>query len=332
VKLWLAVVVRIMKSFSKKVTPPAYVTSWSPAELVPPVKPQVTVDTDELLAMFKGDLPMRPSTGLKGASGLISSRKTSCFTDATTLAWKPEEIMPGPTPRYGPVVLPEIQMPVRKGEMVVEQAVAVAKPVDLTTVKELEDKAAQLFAEAHKDRETAERLVEEAKRQSEAIIQQAKVEAEIRYKQAYEQGLAQAEAELATTIQAAKAIITETNKWRAGLLARSEQDVVELMKDMARNLFSEGVLIDAAVMQETFTKVVMRARSLGNLKIFMHPDDAARIDPAWVEFQVTISGQRIQIIPTESIKRGGCFIDGDQGAVDARIDTRLDALMNVFES
>ena len=86
------------------------------------------------------------------------------------------------------------------------------------------------------------------------------------------------------------------------------------------------------VLQDTFTKALLRGRSLGNLRIFVHPEDAARLDPGWRDFQVTISGQRIQIVPTESVRPGGCYIEGDQGTVDARIETRLDAVLNVFEN
>ena len=107
--------------------------------------------------------------------------------------------------------------------------------------------------------------------------------------------------------------------------------VVDMVKDMARAPCLAMALWSIRGAAELFSRALMHARTMGCLRIFVHPGDASRLDPDWRDFQVTISGQRIQIVPTDSVHPGGCFIEGDHGAVDARIETRMGAVMSVFE-
>jgi flagellar biosynthesis/type III secretory pathway protein FliH len=70
------------------------------------------------------------------------------------------------------------------------------------------------------------------------------------------------------------------------------------------------------------------------LRIYVHPEDALALPPHWAHQQATFSGQKIELIPSDIIKRGGCFIEGQYGSVDARIETQLqmtkDTLMNTL--
>jgi flagellar biosynthesis/type III secretory pathway protein FliH len=101
---------------------------------------------------------------------------------------------------------------------------------------------------------------------------------------------------------------------------------------MAGILFGSDMVLDPKVVQEVCARALMKARTMGSLRIFVNPRDAVQLDADWRDFQVSISGQRIQIVPTDSIHPGGCFIEGDHGAVDARLETRLGAVMKVFET
>ena len=56
----------------------------------------------------------------------------------------------------------------------------------------------------------------------------------------------------------------------------------------------------------------------------------SHLDPAWREYQQLISGNRIQIIPSDGIKAGGCFVQGQMGTVDARVETQMKAVLEVF--
>jgi flagellar assembly protein FliH len=309
-----------MKSFNSSPHPRSTAAFWKPEELCDPTPKEPMPSVEEILAIFKGSLPIRPAGAPTGSSSLVRSYQASANP-----AWVPEALQP-----YQP--LPEVAQVVVARSAAKPVPPAAQRASDTLAAEAAREKARLILAEAEASRAEAAQTLADAQQQAKDVVETARLEAESCLHQAYEQGQAQAHAELASAIQTAQATITEAANWRAELLAQSESAVIEMVKDMARTLFSNGIVVEPAVLQDTFTKILMRARSLGNLRIFVHPNDALHIDPAWRDFQVTISAQRIQIIPTESVRPGGCFIEGDQGTVDARIETRLDAVLNVFEN
>ena len=62
------------------------------------------------------------------------------------------------------------------------------------------------------------------------------------------------------------------------------------------------------------------------MKIFTNPEDAALLSTAWRDLQVSLLGCEVKIISNQEILRGGCYIEGQLGAVDARVQTRLAAI------
>jgi flagellar assembly protein FliH len=316
----LAAVEMIMKSSSRINGAEQAFIGWQPVEFATEAPEDAVVTPDEIMALFKGNLPMRPPAALRGSSGLLP-RQASQASQPWQVAELPKTVR---QPEYERI----------------SEAKATPRPLsgtgqrksDAALVEATREKVNHLFEEAHNTRAEAMRILTDAQLQAQEILEKARQEAERRVREAYDLGKAQAEAEFTSSTRTAQAILSEVATWRDEMLSQSESAVIEMVKDMARTLFSNGMLVDHTVLQDTFTKALLRGRSLGNLRIFVHPEDAARLDPGWRDFQVTISGQRIQIVPTESVRPGGCYIEGDQGTVDARIETRLDAVLNVFEN
>jgi flagellar biosynthesis/type III secretory pathway protein FliH len=88
--------------------------------------------------------------------------------------------------------------------------------------------------------------------------------------------------------------------------------------------------LESETLQQNYNRVLENARSMGDITIYMNPEDALALGPYWREYQVSISGREVQIIPSESIRRGGCFVDGKWGSVDARIETQLKSIMDTL--
>ncbi len=42
--------------------------------------------------------------------------------------------------------------------------------------------------------------------------------------------------------------------------------------------------------------------------------------------ELTLNGQQIQIVSSQNISRGGCFIDGQFGIVDGRVEEQIDQI------
>lgn len=183
-------------------------------------------------------------------------------------------------------------------------------------------------AEIEAERLTHQRLAE-AQKQADIIIQKAHSEATSVREQSRQEGLTDGKAEMKPVLQTAQSMLEQIYTWRTEMLGQSESTVLTMIKDMAKILFSEGIELDDNILQQTFSRVLMNARTLGNLRVYVNPDDAKLLDPAWREYQLLVSGQKIQIFPTPAIKRGGCYIEGQRGSIDAQIETQLKSL---FES
>jgi flagellar biosynthesis/type III secretory pathway protein FliH len=162
------------------------------------------------------------------------------------------------------------------------------------------------------------------------ILAQATNKAEEMARKGYLDGLNNAKAELASSFEAAENLLAQLQDFEKEILAQSESQVLGLIRSMAKTMFSEGIVLDDKTLHETFTEALENARSLGSLKVYLNPKDALNLNPDWRDDQAYISGQKMQFIPSEDILPGGCYVVGEQGSVDARIDSKLTSLLNVL--
>lgn len=179
-------------------------------------------------------------------------------------------------------------------------------------------------------RQEAEVILAAARQQAEQIRCEAELAAAEEFERARAEGYAAGRAELEEQINAVKAVFEQTNAWREELFAASEPIILQLVKSIAVALFGQGVALSDSALQQNLNRIVEQAKSLGDLKIYLNPADAATLDPDWREFQSTITGNRVQVISSESITRGGAFVQGQMGTVDARVETQLKAVLDAL--
>ena len=184
-------------------------------------------------------------------------------------------------------------------------------------------------SQVQKVREVSFILAEAQARAAEILIHAESTTEEMAQK-GYQDGLENGKAELSLTLEAANSLIEQLHSMEEEILVNSESQVLDLVKEIATSLFGEGVILDGKALHETFSRALVNARSLGNLKVYLNPKDAINLDPNWREDQIYISGQKMHFIPSEDIKPGGCYVIGEQGSVDARIDTKLVSILKVL--
>ena len=143
-------------------------------------------------------------------------------------------------------------------------------------------------------------------------------------RQAYTEGVAAANAETDTLLQTAREIVEEVQAWKEATLNQGEVMMLRLIIEIAQTIFGDGLPLDPEMLGQTFSRALTQAKTLGDLRIYVHPEDAIAISPHWTRMQAAFGGQRIELIPSEIIKRGGCFIDGQFGSVDARVETQIE--------
>lgn len=178
--------------------------------------------------------------------------------------------------------------------------------------------------------EVATQILNDARRQAEEMVRLAEAEANTIREQAYQEGKNAAVEEMHQHIETTRVMIEETARWRDELMEQSEPIVLDIIRTIAQKLFGEGFALDQASLQETFNRILENARSLGNLRIYVNPDDALQLGPYWRELQESITTHKVEVIPSQSISRGGCYVNGQWGSADGRIETQLRAIMDTL--
>ena len=178
-------------------------------------------------------------------------------------------------------------------------------------------------------------IIHQAEQEAQQIREQAEQAANEIRKQAYSDGVASANAETQTMLMTANSILEEVQAWKNSLYDQGEMMMLRLVIEIAQTIFGDGLPLDPDTLGQAFARALSQAKTLGNLRIFVHPEDAAALTAHWNQLQGTMGGHQIELIPSEVIKRGGCYIDGEFGSVDARVETQFqnikDALLTPFE-
>jgi flagellar assembly protein FliH len=172
-------------------------------------------------------------------------------------------------------------------------------------------------------RQEAEQIVGQARSQAAEITAQARRAAEEELRRAHQEGMIAARAQTENMLQMLATLVAETQAWQVNLMRRSERLTLELVQDIAARLFGDGFTLDSPTLSLTFERALGEAKSLGDLRVRVHPDDLAMLGELWPTHQTALRGQRIEMIPDLDIQHGGCFIDGQFGSVDGRVDTQM---------
>jgi flagellar assembly protein FliH len=169
----------------------------------------------------------------------------------------------------------------------------------------------------------AEEILAAAQRKAEGIFRQSLENAEAIAVQAREEIIAGGRAEVSGLLCMANQIVTEVQSWQEGVLRQGEDLVVALVQDIAAKLFGDGLALEPGRLEKVFERSLAEAKSLGDLRIRAHPEDVAALDELWPVRQTAIRGQKIEMVPDQDIQRGSCYIDGQFGSVDGRVETQL---------
>jgi flagellar biosynthesis/type III secretory pathway protein FliH len=104
-----------------------------------------------------------------------------------------------------------------------------------------------------------------------------------------------------------------------------------MLVEIAQKMFGEGVELNPEALQINLNRIMENAQGLGDLKIFLNPRDAKLLDSSWSEYQMLVTGDKVKIIPSGRITSGGCYIKGNMGNVDGRVETQLNAVLKTLE-
>ncbi len=107
------------------------------------------------------------------------------------------------------------------------------------------------------------------------------------------------------------------------MIAQSEPQIVQTIQAIAQKMFGSGVTLDTHSLKEVVGRAIEEAGRLGNVRVYLNPEDAEKLIALWQESEIMYNGQKIDLIPNQTILPGGCYLEGEFGSVDSRVETQL---------
>ena len=173
-------------------------------------------------------------------------------------------------------------------------------------------------------RAEAARLLEAARAEADALVSAARLRVEGVAREAEDAGRMAGRAEAA-------AVLAEALALRQGALAEAEREVARVALAVAERLVGEALIASPERIATVVGDGLARARRAKDVVVRVHPDDAPHVDSlrAAVAARAGRPGT-FSVRADPAITRGGCLVETDLGTIDARLETKLDALAHAL--
>ena len=204
-----------------------------------------------------------------------------------------------------------------------------AEEAAFAEVKRQTDQAQIIKSDAE---QAASKIIEDAKLEAERIIQEANVEKEnIKatahqdgYKEGHEQGFMEGQNEVNRLVELVHKIVESVMVRREEILCETEQQIVELVLLMTRKVVKIISENQKTVVLSNVLAALKKIRTRGNITLRVNTEDLKLTTAHVDEFIKRIENVNgISVIEDSSVDRGGCIVETDFGAIDARISSQL---------
>lgn len=204
-----------------------------------------------------------------------------------------------------------------------------AEEAAFAEVKRQTDQAQIIKSDAE---QAASKIIEDAKLEAERIIQEANVEKEnIKatahqdgYKEGHEQGFIEGQNEVNRLVERVHKIVESVMVRREEILCETEQQIVELVLLMTRKVVKIISENQKTVVLSNVLAALKKIRTRGNITLRVNTEDLKLTTAHVDEFIKRIENVNgISVIEDSSVDKGGCIVETDFGAIDARISSQL---------
>jgi flagellar assembly protein FliH len=144
------------------------------------------------------------------------------------------------------------------------------------------------------------------------------------YEQGESDGREAALKQIESVLQALRLLLTELEALRRREVRHLEKEAVELALAVARKVAGQEIAARPEGVASLVRDGIRRLEHAGALMIRMNPADLERLSdvPSQLLDGLADPG-RVRFEADASISAGGCFIESDAGAVDARVERRF---------
>jgi len=201
--------------------------------------------------------------------------------------------------------------------------------------KELQDAREQIKEEMEKFRADSEREIERGKFEAEKMIKEAELKvSEIEheaYKKGYEagreEGYKEGQAEVMRLIDRLGTIVSTAVDIRDDIIRSSERLMTEMILMIARKVIKDEIVERREVVINNIKEAIKRVKDRDRIDVRVNFADLDMTTAHKDELiKMMESLKKVNIYEDSRVERGGCIIETDVGAIDARISTQLDTI------
>ena len=215
-----------------------------------------------------------------------------------------------------------------------ERIVKAAEDTAFAEVKRQTDQAAVIKADAEneanaiieKAKAEAAQIVAEANAQHDKIVSEARSEG---FEQGSQEGYQKGSAEVERLIERMHKILEAVMQRREEILQDTESQIVELVILMARKVIKILSENQKNVIMANTVAALRKVKTRGEVTLRVNIEDVKLTTAHADEFiQHVENVQGITVQEDSSVEKGGCIVETDFGAIDARISSQLTELEN----
>ena len=215
-----------------------------------------------------------------------------------------------------------------------ERIIKAAEDTAFAEVKRQTDQAAVIKADAEneasaiieKGKAEAAQIVAEAQSQHDKIVSEARNDG---FEQGHQEGYEKGAAEVDRLIERMHKILEAVMQRREEILQDTESQIVELVILMARKVIKILSENQKNVIMANTVAALRKVKTRGNVTLRVNIEDVKLTTAHADEFiQHVENVQGITVQEDSSVEKGGCIVETDFGAIDARISSQLTELEN----
>lgn len=175
--------------------------------------------------------------------------------------------------------------------------------------------------------------VEEAQREAEAIVRQAKTRKEAIEMEAYNQGMAKGQEEgrkivtkkIEPLFDTLKNAIDEIAHLRLSLVEKHNKQILEMIFLIIEKIIHRSIQISPDILLETIKAASVHLMETDEIHLRLHPSDFEYIREIETILSKKLSGKKsFHIVEDSSLERGGVIIETEFGEIDASIRSQID--------
>lgn len=211
------------------------------------------------------------------------------------------------------------------GSITIESpAEVIAKPEPAEKIpqeKPLEIKVPQVDDNIPKAKTEAQKIVERARQEAEAVLNEARTK-----------GQQDGKAEVSARIKEALETLNQAVRERKEIIKDSEAEILRLAIKVAEQIVKSEVSLHRDVCLNIVTEAISRVSDREQIIVRVNREDSEYLKRYKDRLAGMLDGVKsFSILEDSNIETGGCVIETNLGFVDAKISTKLKALEEVLQ-